>query len=45
MMVNTRGQRPSIAQIDPALDQGSLTVDLAAAGMTSLSLWMNGPEA
>ncbi|KAL8918550.1 MAG: hypothetical protein Q9172_005371 [Xanthocarpia lactea] len=30
-MVNTRGQRPSIAQIDPALDQGSLTVDLVAA--------------
>lgn len=34
MMVNTRGQRPSTAQIDPALDQASLTADLVAAGMT-----------
>ncbi|KAL8850381.1 MAG: hypothetical protein Q9221_004701 [Calogaya cf. arnoldii] len=30
-MVNTRGQRPSTAQIDPALDQASLTTELVAA--------------
>ncbi len=33
MMVNTRGPRPSTAQIDPALDQPTLTADLVAAGM------------
>ncbi|KAI4268010.1 MAG: hypothetical protein L6R38_008002 [Xanthoria sp. 2 TBL-2021] len=35
-MVNTRGQRPSTAQIDPALDQASLTADLVAAAAITL---------
>ncbi|KAL8644885.1 MAG: hypothetical protein Q9226_007547, partial [Calogaya cf. arnoldii] len=35
-MVNTRGQRPSTAQIDPALDQASLTAELVAAAITPL---------
>ncbi|KAI4226784.1 MAG: hypothetical protein L6R36_002924 [Xanthoria steineri] len=34
MMVNTRGPRPSTAQIDPALDQTSLTADFVADAAT-----------
>ncbi|KAL8780636.1 MAG: hypothetical protein Q9213_006372 [Squamulea squamosa] len=37
-MVNTRGQRPSTAQIDPALAQGSLTAELIAAAATPLPI-------